>query len=140
MFFEVQDRIFVQLVAFQPPSSVFVSPCLLKSWWKNKNVSRSFSTVRSLSKYCCQCASLLLRRNFEHSWESFSFKCPFLPLVLNKKPKINTRNTVASSYHSRVMSTQSMEVPFFIVWVTEFSIISSCLGKSFFMIALTWRT
>ena len=140
MFFEVQNRIFMQLITFQPPSSVSVSPCLLKSWWKNKSVSRSFWTVGSLSKCCCQCPLLLSRRKFEHSWKSFSFKCPFLPLFLNKKIKINTRNTMASSYHSRVMSTQTMKVPFFVVWVVEFSIISSCLGKKFFVITLTWRT
>ena len=47
----------------------------------------------------------------------FSSKCSFLPLVLNKNGKIKTWNTMASSSHSKVSSTQNMGVPFF-----------SCLG------------
>ena len=63
--------------------------------------------------------------------------------VSKQKIKMKTRNTMAPSYHSKVTSTQktllySRESHFSLVWVMEFSIISSCLGKvKVFPITLT---
>ena len=52
-----------------------------------------------------------------------------------KKIKINTRNTITSSNHSKVRSHFSF------VWVMEFSIISPYLGASkVFLKTLTWQT
>ena len=46
---------------------------------------------------------------------------------------MNTPNTIVSSYHSKVSSTQNMRVPsyFSLAWVMEFNIVSPCLGKVF---------
>ena len=42
---------------------------------------------------------------------------------------MNTRNIMASSYHSKVMPTQTWESHFSLVWFMEFSITSPCFGK-----------
>ena len=47
----------------------------------------------------------------------FSSKFPFLPLVLNKKIKINTQNTIAFSYYSKVRSTQNIGAPCFLCFL-----------------------
>ena len=100
----------LQVIIYKTTSLIFVSWCLVKSLWKNQHVSSSMSvkstTVGSLSKCCCQCASQLLRRNFNRiaflkklSWQSqksLSSNYPFLTLLLNKKIKMNTQNIIAS--------------------------------------------
>ena len=48
-----------------------------------------------------------------------SSKFPFLSLVLNKKIKINTRNTMASSCYSKVRSTQNIGAPFFLCFLEK---------------------
>ena len=46
---------------------------------------------------------------------------------------MKTPNTIVSSYHSKVSSTQNMRVPshFSLAWVMEFNIVSPCSGKVF---------
>ena len=71
----------------------------------------------------CQCISPLLRRNFENSWDfqngSFGkititlaevalIQESFPNVVSKQKIKMNTRNTMVSSYHSKGRSTQKM--------------------------------
>ena len=43
--------------------------------------------------------------------------------------KIKTENTIASLYHSKVKITQNKGILFSLVWVMDFFIIYSCLGK-----------
>ena len=77
----------------------------------------------------CQSALQLLRNNFEHSCDQVVLEWYFrkkyhnsdgsgfhlvvlLPLVLNKKIKMETQNIRASSYPLKVSSTQNKGVPF----------------------------
>ena len=61
IFFEVKTRMFMKLMTFQASSVIFISWCLLKSWWKNWHISWPMFvkslTKRYLSNCCCQCAS-----------------------------------------------------------------------------------
>ena len=109
-----------------------------------------FSCKVSL-KFRRQCTSQLSRKNSERGcdlvtfriglWKKiaqwwlklFSSKFPFLTvgLVLKEKIKMKTQNTMSTLYHSRGNSTQKRESHFSLVWVLEFSILSSFLGKVF---------
>ena len=46
-----------------------------------------------------------------------------------QKIKMDTRNTMASSYHSKDRILKTWEFHFSLVWVIEFSIICPCFGK-----------
>ena len=48
------------------------------------------------------------RKNYDNSDGSRSH--PISPLVLNKTTKMNTQNTIASSYHSKFRSTLNFEI------------------------------
>ena len=100
MFFEVQARIFVRLIIFQTPHR-FLFHDLYPSF------DRDFRENPKITKYY----SLI--------------ELSFLP-VCSKKIKISTWNTMASPYHSKVKTRNSH---FSLVWVMEFSIISTCLDK-----------
>ena len=82
------------------------------------------SGVGGLSKCCCQCISYLFRRNFEHSCDQVTvaevalIQVPFPNVDYKQKIKMNTHNTMASSCHSKISSTQNMGVLLF-----------SCLGQ-----------
>ena len=51
-------------------------------------------------------------------------------VVSRQKIKMKTQNTMAPSYHSKVISTQSKGPHVSLIWIVEFSIISSCLAKA----------
>ena len=84
---------------------------------------------------------VIVEKNFEHGCDEVAFRMALsekLPsynsgenrshrsilLILNKKIKKNTRNTLASLYHSKVRSIIKMGSHFSFAWVIEFSTIS----------------
>ena len=87
--------------------------------------------ISCASQLCHQCPSQLFRRNFGHSCDQVTFRISLsekwswqwrrtLPskyhswkLVLNKKLKLNTWNTISFSYHLKVISTQNTRIQFF---------------------------
>ena len=69
--------------------------------------------------FCFMVSTQVLMEELAISWSMFA-----------NSSKINTRNTMASSYHSKVRSTQNMSVLLFCcLGHMEFSIISLCFGK-----------
>ena len=92
-------------------------------------MSVKFSTVMCLSNAVvnvpCNCWELwkqLISSNFQNGFlkiititvKKIALTLGFfIPLPLNKKIKMKTRNVMAHSHHSKVSSTQNQRVPFF---------------------------
>ena len=82
-----------------------------------------------------------------HSKVSYIYGNRFHPVFFftigsKQKKKKKTRNTMAPLYHSKVSSIRkTREFHFSLVWVMEFSIISTCLSKvNFFLITLACQS
>ena len=129
MSFKDQARIFVGLITFQTPSSVFASRNLLKKELPPMliHVCKIFNCKVSF-KCRCRCASWLLRKNFEHScdqelseWQKITITVTevvfmqLFSLTIGSKQKIKmkTRNAMEPSYHSKVRPSQNKAVSFF---------------------------
>ena len=72
-----------------------------------------FSTAGCLSKCCCQCASPLLIRNFEHSRDQVISSIA-LPV---KSPSVNSHNTMTFSCHSNVASHWKKRSSIFLLYL-----------------------
>ena len=102
MFYEEQARIFVQLISSHAPAPILDSWCLIpKKELAHMliHVSTIFNWKVSFKRHC-QCASQLLRKNFEHGWYHVTFRIYvfmfFFTVALNKKLKIC--NTIKTEY------------------------------------------
>ena len=111
---------FLRVIIFKAPLLIFIWRCLLKSWWSNWHVYWSMtlksSTVGYLSKSCFQCTLQLSRKNIKYSCDQLTFRITitlaavaliqisFLNAGSKQKIKMNTWNTMASSYKSQVYS------------------------------------
>ena len=149
MSFEVKAWIFVQLIVFQTPLSIFVSWCLNKKELALMLIGfrEIFNCKVSLKPRCSMCL-LIVERNFAHSFdqvanfqkstlEKITIKVTKVVLIQvffltvgskHKKMKMKTRNTMAPSHHSKASSSQKRESHFSLAWVMEFSI---CLLKKY---------
>ena len=105
------------------------------------------STVRCLSKWCYQCVSQPLIRELWAYLYAFSkksplqrrksFMCPFLPLVVNKKIKLNSQHTwhlnTLNTWHLHTIQKsgllKALESHFSLVWGMKNGIIYPCLGN-----------
>ena len=63
-----------------------------------------------------------------------------LTVISKQKLKMKTWKTIALSYQSTSVLLKIRESHFSLVWLIQFSIVSTCLGevKNFFLITLTW--
>ena len=129
MFFKEQVRLFGQLIISKAPSPIFVLSYLSKKELIRTliHVLKVFNCKVSF-KCRCQRASQLLRNlklissNFQNGiFEIITITVTIIVLIqmfhllllLNKKIKIKTWNTMEPSYHSKVSSTQDQVVSFF---------------------------
>ena len=98
-----------------------------------------------------------MRRNFEYDYDQWTFRMvlskklpnsdgsrshPISPLVLNKTTKMNTQNTIASSYHSKFRSTLNFEITLSssLGYGVSYYIFICELKAKFSLITLTWQT
>ena len=145
MLFEPTD-IFVQLITFKTPSPIFVLSYLSKEKLIGILINaRKISSCKVLSNAvvnvpssCRELWKQLISVNFYGGiFEIITITVTkivlsqvlVLPLLLNKI-KTKARNTMASSHHSKISSTENQAVPFFCCsWIMELSNISLWLSK-----------
>ena len=93
---------------------------------KSSTVRCLSNAVVNVSRYCWELWKQVISSNFQNgTFEIITITVKkivliqvfFLLLLLNKKIKIKTRNTIVTSYYSKTRSTQNYGVPFL-----------SCLG------------
>ena len=131
MLFKEQARLFVQLIISKAPSPIFVSWYFPKKELTSilihvhKVIKCLLNAVVNVPRNCWEPWKQLIWNNFQNSTlevititvtQIVLIQVFFLPLLLNRKIKMKTRNTMAPSHHSKISSTQNQEVQFFLLF------------------------